>query len=335
MAGFSKSRQRRLRPALGTPRLSTATFLVLLSAAARTGVVAASLLGRDSLLFVHRSTAAADELKIGEFLVLFPLYRAGKIRDRGLRGPLLFLGDSDRLFNLVVNLLLRFLFRERHNRTRGHSIFARFVPSGDLQEEQITDALVLDPVHHVLEQRERFFLVFDQRILLSVAAQSDTFLEVIHRQQMVFPLVVDDVEHDDALGLAQVIRADQLFFFLITLFQQIGDFVFNLGASEATEVGQRNLQTELRQDIRLQADQIVSARDFFFGATDVDIAGDDALYNLVQTRPLILTFQQLAAHAVNRLPLLVHHVVVLKQVFAGGEVLRFHRLLRSGDPLAD
>ncbi len=50
---------------------------------------------------------------------------------------------------------------------------------------------------------------------------------------------------------------------------------------------------------------------------------------------LVETFQQLAAQAIDRLALLVHHVVVFKQVFAGLEVLAFHRLLRGLDTLAD
>ena len=39
--------------------------------------------------------------------------------------------------------------------------------------------------------------------------------------------------------------------------------------------------------------------------------------------------QQLVAHAVNGLPLLVHHVVVFEEVFTSGEVLRLDRLLRG------
>ena len=50
---------------------------------------------------------------------------------------------------------------------------------------------------------------------------------------------------------------------------------------------------------------------------------------------LVLAFEQRAAHAVDGLALLVHDVVVFEQVFAGGEVLRFHGLLRGGDALGD
>ena len=50
---------------------------------------------------------------------------------------------------------------------------------------------------------------------------------------------------------------------------------------------------------------------------------------------LIDAFQQLAAQAVNRLTLLVHHVVILKQVFASFEVLAFDCLLRLFDSPCD
>ncbi len=87
------------------------------------------------------------------------------------------------------------------------------VAGGHLQEEQVADGLVFDAIHHVLEQREGFLLVLDQRIFLAVSAQADAFLEVVHRQQVIFPLVVDDVEHDDALGVAHVLGADQRLLF--------------------------------------------------------------------------------------------------------------------------
>ena len=50
---------------------------------------------------------------------------------------------------------------------------------------------------------------------------------------------------------------------------------------------------------------------------------------------LIDAFQQLPAQAVNRLALLVHHIVVFEQVFTGFEVLTFDRLLRCLDAPRD
>ena len=50
---------------------------------------------------------------------------------------------------------------------------------------------------------------------------------------------------------------------------------------------------------------------------------------------LIDAFEKLAAQAVDGLALLVHHVVVLEQVFARFEVLRFDGFLRGLDAIGD
>ncbi len=50
---------------------------------------------------------------------------------------------------------------------------------------------------------------------------------------------------------------------------------------------------------------------------------------------LVAAFEERAAQRVNRFALLVHHVVVFEQVFAGLEVLRFDGFLRVLDALAD
>ena len=53
------------------------------------------------------------------------------------------------------------------------------------------------------------------------------------------------------------------------------------------------------------------------------IAGDIVFDNQIF---LIEPFQQTAAQAIHRRALLVHHVVILKQMFAGLEVLRLQPL---------
>ena len=51
--------------------------------------------------------------------------------------------------------------------------------------------------------------------------------------------------------------------------------------------------------------------------------------------PLIFARQQLAAHAVDGFALLVHHVIVFEEMFAGPEVLGLDGLLSSFDALGD
>ena len=50
---------------------------------------------------------------------------------------------------------------------------------------------------------------------------------------------------------------------------------------------------------------------------------------------MIEAFEQLLARSIHRRTLLVHHVVIFKQVLAGFEVLPFHGLLRGLDAAAD
>ena len=64
------------------------------------------------------------------------------------------------------------------------------------------------------------------------------------------------------------------------------------------------------------------------------VIGDSGLRRIAQqVIALIGFFHQLPAQTVNRLALLVHHVVVFQQVFARFEVAAFDRLLRRGDAL--
>src|SRR6185503_11737870 len=60
------------------------------------------------------------------------------------------------------------------------------------EPEQVADDLLLDARFHVLEQRVAFFLVFDEGIALTVAAQADTLLQMIERVEVILPLRIDD-----------------------------------------------------------------------------------------------------------------------------------------------
>ena len=204
-----------------------------------------------------------------------------------------------------------------------------------LQEEQVADRLVLDAVHHVLEQHVRLFLVFDERILLAVAAQPDAFLQVIHRQQVILPLVVDDVEHDHAFGFAQQRRAEHVFFFLILLVEELQNIRFGLIAMQVHQIFRGDLDAELSEHVSFKPRPIVGAGMSFFGQPGIDERTQNAFDDFADACLLIITFDQAAAHAVHRLALLVHYVVVFDDVFAGSEVLRFDGLLGGRDSLGD
>ena len=106
--------------------------------------------------------------------------------------------------------------------TGGSSVAAAAAPEsvgfilrpGRLHQEQEPHRLGVDPVHHLVEQRERFLLELDQRVLLPVAAQPDSFLQVVEREQVVLPLGIDDIEQDVPLEPAKRGRAEESFPFL-------------------------------------------------------------------------------------------------------------------------
>ena len=80
-----------------------------------------------------------------------------------------------------------------------------------LDEEEVAQGVLLDPVHHRLEHLVAFLLVFDQRVPLAVTPQADALLEVVHLEEVVLPLGVDDLEEDHPLELPHPLGPEELF----------------------------------------------------------------------------------------------------------------------------
>ena len=116
-----------------------------------------------------------------------------------------------------------------------------------------------------------FLLVFDQRILLPVRAVADALLQLVHRQQVVFPLVVDHLQHHDALGLAHHVRAHQVFLLLVPALQLVEDGVRHLLAVQIAQLLEIDLVAELRQDIVAQRGQVPGVGMLVVGAVAVDV----------------------------------------------------------------
>src|SRR5438874_6442386 len=140
--------------------LQITTLLVLLARPARTGVVAADLLAPRG---AHRG-----------------------LRPRGRGG-----GAAEPLRELAAGLPR--VGPGRH----GGGLPRRVADQLDL-EEALHDGR-LHPLDHVLEEIECLLLVLGERVTLAVAAEADPFLEVVDRQQVVLPLLVDDDHHLVAL----------------------------------------------------------------------------------------------------------------------------------------
>ena len=61
--------------------------------------------------------------------------------------------------------------------------------------------------------------------MLTVAAQADAFAQVVHAEQVVFPVLVEHAQHDDALVMAHRVGTDQLLLGVVAFFQLVEDGV--------------------------------------------------------------------------------------------------------------
>src|SRR5262249_21929622 len=112
--------------------------------------------------------------------------------------------------------------RRLASRTGGRGVGGRPLPRlgarfalGRLQAEEELDRLVLDALLHEREELEGLLLVLDERVPLTVPAQADAFLQVVDREEVVFPLLVDDLEHHELLVGPHHLGAEELLLGLV------------------------------------------------------------------------------------------------------------------------
>src|SRR5450432_4585120 len=299
-------------------------LFVFLAAAAGARVVTA-----DFLASLHRTGAraiVAAELYLRQFPFLLALDVAGEILHGGLGGQARLLGGvGTRLVSVPAAFFLLFV-RKRHHRIRARS---------HLKKIQVANRFIFDPVHHGGENLVGFLLIFDQRVLLAVGPVADALLELVHGQQVVFPLVVDHLQHDDALGLAHDVGAHQILFLLIPLLETLANKIGHLLAGHLRHFGGVDPGAELAEDVVAQVGQFPGVGVLVVRAAPVDKLVDNALHHIHHPLFLVDAFEQAAAHAVDSLALLVVDVVIFQQVFAGFEVLGLHGFLRLGDAPRD
>jgi len=85
------------------------------------------------------------------------------------------------------------------------------VGADDLHAEEMAGGVFLKTHHHGFEHLEGFAFVSDEGILLRVAAEADAFLEMVHGKEVILSEAVEDGEHDDALVVAHLRGAEDLF----------------------------------------------------------------------------------------------------------------------------
>ncbi len=207
-----------------------------------------------------------------------------------------------------------------------------------LHQVQVPDRLLLEALHHVFEHVERLALVLHQGIVLTVPAQPDSLAQVIHIEQMIFPVLIQHAQHDHALVIAHRVRTNQFLFRVVTLAQLVENRVAQFLPVQRLRLQalRRDIHAESREDRVFHALDIPVFRMHFLGRVLIQQAGQNVGNVILENQVLLIhTFEQLTPQSIDSLALLVHHVVVFEQVFAGFEVLRFHGLLRCFYPARD
>ena len=136
------------------------------------------------------------------------------------------LEQSLRLLRRPRHLELRLLGRRRRRRRLLLAQTARDHVAdrvgGFLLPNEVDDVLG-DLRLELLELLEAFLLVLVLRIDLRVAAQPDAALQDLHRVQVVLPLLVDGLEHEEALDALPVLLAVELLALRIQLLDLLHD----------------------------------------------------------------------------------------------------------------
>ena len=187
-------------------------LLVLLPAAARTRIVASDLGffafdGLDRRIVTTDARRLARRHRAGRKALSDDASRSPRARARERRGRLGRIVEEHRLPSLGRN--------GRRGPARPDVAAARtpspFSVMTGRSDHEIADDLLVDALLHRLKELEAFFLVLDQRIALTVAAQADAFLQMVEAVEMIFPLHVDDLQHDVALDPLEHLATDELF----------------------------------------------------------------------------------------------------------------------------
>src|SRR5262245_2499970 len=163
---------------------SAVTLLVLFTAPAPAGIVAANL----RLIALHGldDVVAADARRL-----LLAARRAERARGRLLRAD----GRKRRRRGSARVVQDQRRLAARHRTPRGLVVLVH----DRAQAPRVADNRFVHAFLHVLEKREAFFLVLDERIALPVAAEADAFLQVVEAVKVILPVLIDDLQHNVAL----------------------------------------------------------------------------------------------------------------------------------------
>ncbi len=199
-------------------------------------------------------------------------------------------------------------------------------------EERLDDG-VLDALLQGLEELVALFLVLLQGVALTVAAQADSLLEMVQGQQVVLPGEIDVAQHDVAFEHPEELGAQALLLVEILRLDHRPDLLGDLAVRHLGEFQAAGMEVDVvvGEDLFHELGERPFRGLGLLGAVRRDQGLEDVLAHADDVVAAFGAVEDVAAQLVDRLALLVHHIVVLEQVLAGLEVAPFDLLLGAFD----
>ncbi len=190
----------------------------------------------------------------------------------------------------------------------------------------------LDAVHQVREQRISLILVLHQRVALPIRPQAHPLPQRVHVAQIFLPLRVHRVQHDEPLHRIQLRRVLQRALVGIRLPHPLENRLRRRRrihpltpppALVANHLLRMKPNRKIAIHPRRQRRQTV-----LLVVQLLRPPVNDVLHHIQQMLAHLLRRDNLAAEAINNLPLLVHHVVIFQRALANRKILLLHSALR-------
>jgi len=190
--------------------------------------------------------------------------------------------------------------------------------------------LGLDVRHQLFKHAEGLALILHQRITLSVRPQVYAVPQLVHRAQVILPLLVDATEEHRALHdrqhLSILHRTLEFVGFRDTRIHHLRCLLRLAFERRDLLHAQRH-----REGLRHPGDQLLRLRIFGRGQIALALRQDQVVEHVQNLGMRALRHQHLAAQVIHDRTLLVHDIVVLQRALADRKVLLLHTALRRFD----